>query len=146
MPIPSYDQFIEPVLRFLVANPDGARATDTYAAAAGALGLTQQDREQLLPSGKQAVYKNRIGWAHDRLKRAGYSRSLRRGLWQVTAAGRALGEALAAVRAFDVDRAGNPFDPALFRARTDAVVWWSAFVTLVEATYRGDAPANAAAM
>jgi len=66
-------------------------------------------------------------------------------LTRATAAGRALGEALAAVRAFDVDRAGNPFDPALFRARTDAVVWWSAFVTLVEATYRGDAPANAAA-
>jgi restriction system protein len=39
----------------------------------------------------QAVYKNRSGWAHDRLKRAGYSPSPRRRVWQLTVAGVAFG-------------------------------------------------------
>ncbi len=46
-------------------------------------------RAELLPSGTGRTYKNRIGWAHDRLKRAGFSRSLRRGHWQLTEQGRA---------------------------------------------------------
>jgi restriction system protein len=54
MPVPTYDQFIEP----------------------------------LLPSGAQPIYRNRAGWAHDRLKRAGLSSSPRRGSWQITEAGR----------------------------------------------------------
>lgn len=41
----------------------------------------------MLPSGAQLVYKNRAGWAHDRLKRAGLSRSPRRGYWQLTSDG-----------------------------------------------------------
>ncbi|MBM4360041.1 MAG: restriction endonuclease, partial [Deltaproteobacteria bacterium] len=37
--------------------------------------------------GAQAKYKNRIGWAHDRLKRAGLSTCPRRGSWCLTEAG-----------------------------------------------------------
>ncbi len=33
------------------------------------------------------MFKNRAGWAHDRLKRAGLSTSSRRGYWQLTQAG-----------------------------------------------------------
>jgi restriction system protein len=89
MPVPTYDRFIEPVLRYLAAHPDGAIARDVHTAASMALGLTDTDREERLPSGVQPVYKNRAGWAHDRLKRAGYSTSPRRGYWQLTQAGRA---------------------------------------------------------
>ena len=35
----------------------------------------------------QLVYKNRAGWAHDRLKRAGLSCSPRRGTWKITQEG-----------------------------------------------------------
>jgi len=63
----------------------------------------------------------------------------------IVAAGAKLGSGLAGLRALDVDKAGKPFDPALFKARTDALVWWSAFVQLVEAIYRGDAPDKKAA-
>lgn len=87
MPVPTYDQFIEPVLRYLSAHPDGALARDVHDAAAAALQLSDGDRAELLPSGVQAVYKNRAGWAHDRLKRAGYSTSLRRGYWKLTPEG-----------------------------------------------------------
>lgn len=88
MPVPTYDKFIEPVLRYLAAHPDGAAARDVHAAAAEALGLSDGDRAELLPSGDQNVFKNRAGWAHDRLKRAGLSASSRRGYWQLTQAGR----------------------------------------------------------
>lgn len=85
--VPTYDKFIEPVLRYLAAHPDGAAPRDVYEAAADALGVTDSDRALLLPSGAQAVYKNRVGWAHDRLKRAGFSSCPRRGFWQLTGAG-----------------------------------------------------------
>ena len=89
MPVPTYDKFIEPILRYLAAHPDGAAARDVHDASAQALGLNDAERAELLPSGAQHVFKNRAGWAHDRLKRAGLSTSSRRGYWQLTEAGRA---------------------------------------------------------
>lgn len=88
MAVPTYDQFIEPILRYLYERPSGALARDAHEAAASALGLSDADKAELLPSGVQTVYKNRAGWAHDRLKRAGYSESTRRGFWKLTEAGR----------------------------------------------------------
>ena len=87
MPIPTYDQFIEPVLRYLAANPNGVRAKEAHEAAASSLHLTDEERQQLLPNVAQLVYKNRAGWAHDRLKRAGLSSSPTRGYWKLTDSG-----------------------------------------------------------
>lgn len=90
MAVPTYDQFIEPILRFLAAQPGDVMAKDAHEQAAKALGLSQEDKQQLLPSGSQPMYKNRAGWAHDRLKRAGLSESTRRGFWSITPEGLAL--------------------------------------------------------
>ncbi|MCU1048270.1 restriction endonuclease [Stenotrophomonas maltophilia] len=87
MTIPTYDKFIDPVLRFLERNPGGVAAALAYEAAANALGLTEEQKLRVLDSGAQ-IYKNRAAWAHDRLKRAGLSSSPRRGVWQLTEAGR----------------------------------------------------------
>ena len=84
--VPTYDQFIEPVLRVLQQYPEGLRASEVHEAAAAYLNLTTEQRSELLSSG-QVVYKNRCGWAHDRLKREGLSASPRRGLWQLTSEG-----------------------------------------------------------
>jgi restriction system protein len=84
MAVPTYDKFIEPILRYLAAKPGGAPARDAHEAAAQALAISEPDRQELLPSGTQPIYKNRAGWAHDRLKRAGLSSSPRRGYWQLT--------------------------------------------------------------
>lgn len=89
MPVPTYDQFIEPLLRHLAAHPEGVAARQAHEQAATALGLTEDDRQVLLPSGAQPIYKNRAGWAHDRLKRAGLSSSPRRGFWKITPEGAA---------------------------------------------------------
>jgi len=85
--IPTYDKFIEPVLRFLADRPEGAKTREAYEYAASILNLSEEQRTELLPSGKQQVYKNRTGWAHDRLKRAGLSKSIRKGFWKLTTDG-----------------------------------------------------------
>ena len=86
MVVPTYDKFIEPVLRFLAGKPDGVPARDAHEAAADALSLDDNQRAEVIASG-QLVYKNRAGWAHDRLKRAGLSQSLSRGKWCLTPEG-----------------------------------------------------------
>lgn len=83
MSLPTYDQFIEPILRYLAANPDGVPAKEAHEAAANALKLSEEQRQELVSSG-QPTYKNRSGWAHDRLKRAGLSSSPKRGHWKLT--------------------------------------------------------------
>lgn len=88
--LPTFDQFMEPLLRVLAAAEGPLRAGEAYERVADLAGLTEEQRAELLPSGRQPTYKNRIGWAHDRLKRAGFSRSVKRGHWQVTEEGRNL--------------------------------------------------------
>jgi restriction system protein len=88
MVIPSFDQFIEPLLRLLAQHPEGLKTADVQQALADHFCLTDAQRRELLPSGIYPVYKSRIGWAHDRLKRAGLSQSERRGFWRLTESGR----------------------------------------------------------
>jgi restriction system protein len=71
----------------LAKNPEGVAVVDVYEALANSMNLTPEERAALLPSGAIPVYKNRIGWAHDRLKRAALSESPMRGLWRLTAGG-----------------------------------------------------------
>ncbi len=87
MTIPTFDQFISPLLLLLAEHPDGLRSTEAYTALAARLQLDEAAQHALLPSGRQRVYQNRIGWAMDRLKRVGLARSARRGVWTLTEAG-----------------------------------------------------------
>jgi len=88
MAIPTYDYCIYPLLQTLAAYPDGARASELQDRTADRLGLSAEERAEILPSGAQMVFRNRIGWAHDRLKRQQLSESPRRGWWRITPAGR----------------------------------------------------------
>ena len=81
MAVPTYPQFIEPIFRYLAVHSGGATAREVHDAAADTLGIDDDARSERLPNGVQRVYKNRAGWAHDRLKRAGLSVSTRRGHW-----------------------------------------------------------------
>nr|WP_276313322.1 hypothetical protein [Serratia marcescens] len=46
MSVPTYDQFIEPVLRFLATKPEGALARDVQDAAADILNLNEEQRAE----------------------------------------------------------------------------------------------------
>ncbi len=91
--VPTYDEFIEPVLRVLAKHAQGLKTANVYQQVADEVGLTEEQRDELLPSGRQAYYQNRIGWAFDRIKRADYGESVTRGVWALTDAGRAFIEA-----------------------------------------------------
>lgn len=85
--VPTYDKFIGPVLRVLARHTNGLKTADVYQQVADEVGLTDEQRDELLPSGRQPYYQNRIGWAYDRIKRAGLGESVRRGHWALNEAG-----------------------------------------------------------
>lgn len=87
MPIPDYQTCMLPLLQFV---SDGADYTAQQAvgALADKFKLGHSDRIELLPSGKQAVFHNRVGWARSYLKKAGLLNSPRRGIFCITDRGR----------------------------------------------------------
>jgi len=50
--------------------------------------LSEQERRRFLPSGKQQVFDNRVGWARTRLKNAGLVEYTRQGYFRITQSGR----------------------------------------------------------
>ena len=121
MSLPTYDQFIEPILRFLASRPDGAPAREAHEAAAHALQLSNTQRQETIASG-QATYKNRAGWAHDRLKRSGLSSSAKRGIWKLTEAGLAFAQAHPApLAAEQVEHLAVDFMDVKLKTASDAV-------------------------
>ena len=90
MAVPTYDQLIEPLLRTLGAASDGLSAREARSRVAAHLNIASDDLEEMLPSGMQSRFSNRVGWAHDRLKRAGLSGSPERGYWKLTPQGQEL--------------------------------------------------------
>src|SRR6056297_2864911 len=86
MSIPDYQSFMLPLLKL---SKDGAEHSmkDTYNKLAEEFELTNDERNELLPSGTQKVYKNRIGWARTYLKKAGLLESKKRGYFNITEKG-----------------------------------------------------------
>jgi restriction system protein len=86
--IPDYQTLMLPVLR---AAADGeTRVADVAERVADAFALTPEEREELLPSGRQRVLNNRIHWAKFYMGKAGLIASPGRGRFVATDAGRAL--------------------------------------------------------
>ncbi len=87
MSIPSYDRCMEPLLDVLSGHQAGLPKRQAVELTADRLGIAPDARLELLASGREPVYSNRIGWAYDRLKRAGLASSPRRGVWGVSERG-----------------------------------------------------------
>lgn len=88
MPIPDYQTLMLPVLR--LAAESEKRVGDVEDRIADEIGLTPEERAQLLPSGRQRVLHNRIHWAKFYMGKAGLIASPGRGRFIATDAGRAL--------------------------------------------------------
>jgi restriction system protein len=86
MAIPDYQTCMLPFLRFL---GDGVEHTlrDAEDAVATTFGLTPVERAELLPSGQQGIFRNRVGWARTYLKKGGLLESPRRGVFKITTRG-----------------------------------------------------------
>lgn len=88
MPIPDYQSLMLPVLR--IAAEGSIRVPKAADRIADELGLSEEEREELLASGRQRVLHNRIHWAKFYMSKAGLIDSPARGVFVATKAGKAL--------------------------------------------------------
>lgn len=86
MPIPDFQSLMLPVLMSSSNGEVGIR--DVVEKLAGDLGLTLEERSELLPSGKQATFSNRVNWAKSYLSKAALIETTRRGHFKITERGR----------------------------------------------------------
>jgi len=86
MAIPDYQSCMLPLLNFYGDSKD-----HTFREAVEALAkdfkLTDEERRELLPSGQQEIFDNRIGWARTYMKKAGLIEAPKRGINKITARG-----------------------------------------------------------
>ena len=88
MAIPDYQSLMLPVL---VASSKGeVRIGSVVEELADQLALTPEERSELLPSGKQTVFSNRVHWAKSYLSKARLVEITRRGHFKITERGQRL--------------------------------------------------------
>lgn len=86
MTVPSYQDFMLPTLK-LIANNCEHKSRDIVEQAADMLSLSEEDRQEKLPSQTQATYYNRAMWARTYLKKAGLLCYPARGIIKITQRG-----------------------------------------------------------
>ncbi|MBF0335148.1 MAG: restriction endonuclease [Alphaproteobacteria bacterium] len=86
MPIPDFQTLMLPVLR--QAAEGEVRISDVVEALADQFRLTADERSDLLPSGKQTTFANRVHWAKSYLGKAGLVELTRRAHFRITERGR----------------------------------------------------------
>lgn len=86
MALPDYQSLMLPLLRFASDGKEHS-LRETIDALADTLRLTSEERKQLLPSGQQEVFDNRVGWACTYLTKAGLLQKTRRGYYAVSQRG-----------------------------------------------------------
>lgn len=70
MAVPDYQSFMHPLLA-LLADGQTRKMRDIYAAMAEQFRLTEAELAEMLPSGRQSTFMDRVGWAKTYLVKAG---------------------------------------------------------------------------
>ncbi len=86
MTVPDYQSIMLPLLEYAGDGKEHLlrRAYDDLAQF---FNLTEEERQELLPSGRQSTFENRVGWARTYLKKAGLLSSPKRAHFQITQKG-----------------------------------------------------------
>lgn len=84
--IPSYEEIMLPLLKMLSDGQEHSlqEAEDFLA---DQFNLTEDERRELLPSGQQPVFRNRLGWARTYMKKAGLLSTPKRAHFKITERG-----------------------------------------------------------
>jgi restriction system protein len=87
MPVPDFQSIMLPLLR---AASDGSehKIGSVTEQLAHVFQLTSEDQQQLLPSGRQTTFSNRVAWAKSYLVQAGLFEATRRAHFRITDRGR----------------------------------------------------------
>jgi restriction system protein len=86
MAIPDYQSCMLPLLNFYGDGNDHT-FRESVESLAKQFKLTDEERNELLPSGQQEIFDNRIGWARTYMKKAILIESPKRGINKITARG-----------------------------------------------------------
>lgn len=89
MAVPDFQSFMLPLLKF-TADKEEHKQSDAADALARHFDTTNADRKEMLPSGRQTRFDNRIAWAVVYLRKAGFLESPRRGKFRITEKGIAI--------------------------------------------------------
>jgi restriction system protein len=84
---PDFQSFMLPVVQSL-ASGEIREKSDIIEDVVKILNLSDEDRKELLPSGTEPIYRNRIGWSLSYLKHAGLIHSPGRAVYQITERGK----------------------------------------------------------
>lgn len=84
--IPDYQTIMLPMLNLLEDNQEHS-LQETIEYIVNLFKVSPEERRDLLPSGKQSVIDNRVGWARTYLKKAGLLEYTRRGYYKITPRG-----------------------------------------------------------
>ncbi|HBQ48144.1 MAG TPA: restriction endonuclease [Hyphomonas atlantica] len=84
--VPNFQELMRPVLE--CASSGEVKIGDVVEQVADKLALSQEDRDLLLPSGRQTRFANRVHWAKSYLKQAGLVKATKRGHFIITDRGR----------------------------------------------------------
>jgi len=87
MPLPTYDQFMLPLLKLAAEDGQVHSVAQLREQLAHRLAITPEQRAIRLPSGRQAIFDNRVGWASTYLRKAGLLSRPKRGYVQITPRG-----------------------------------------------------------
>lgn len=87
MPVPDFQTLMLPALRVL-SRISPATTAQVRAELAAEFLLTESDLAELVPSGRQTTFANRVAWAYSYLKQAALISSPRRGTYEITRRGR----------------------------------------------------------
>jgi restriction system protein len=86
MPVPDFQSITLPLLRLSAAGE--IRTREAVNALADEFELTPDEREELLPSGRQARFSNRVHWAIVYLQKGGLIQRIARGVYRITEPGK----------------------------------------------------------
>lgn len=88
--LPTYDELMLPILKLSAEDGKEHAVSELRNRVAHQLQLTPEQRALKLPSGRQATYDNRAGWATTHLRKAKLLESTRRGYVRITPRGQAV--------------------------------------------------------
>lgn len=86
MPIPDFQTLMLPLLRYCADGAEHSKR-DAVPALATQFGLNEADLSELLPTGRQGKFDNRVAWAKSYLKQAGLLEITGRGLFKISRRG-----------------------------------------------------------
>lgn len=90
MAVPDYQTIMLPLLRFAAQRNDEITTNEAVEILGKEFNLSDKDLKELLPSGIQSTFVNRVGWASTYMKKAGLLEQTRRGYYRITSRGHEL--------------------------------------------------------